>query len=57
MKEGSIFEFYHDEGRSPLELPRKDANEDIMSKVLRDYGWSCAIYIELLMKRSREQKG
>lgn len=51
-KEGSIFELYHDEGKSPLQLPRKDAHGEEVRRVLCDYGWSCAIYIELLLNRN-----
>jgi len=51
-EEGSIFEFYHDEGKSLLQLPRKNGNAEEVSTVLRDYGWSSALYIELLLNRN-----
>lgn len=50
-REGSIFELYHDMGLTPLQLPRKDSAGGPEGSVLRDYGWSCGVYIQLLLEK------
>jgi hypothetical protein len=48
-EDGSIYELYHDMGRSPQELPGKEGYTGYIAAPYRDYGWSCAVFIALAM--------
>ncbi|MFP4052783.1 MAG: amylo-alpha-1,6-glucosidase [Phycisphaerae bacterium] len=54
MECGSIFEFYDDRGQvPPPALPRKGTNDPTKAynQVIFDYGWSCTLYLDMIMRR------
>lgn len=61
MKEGTLFEFYDCNNEvSPLELSRKGPalkpyDENVRTLSIKDYGWTCTLYVALIMEREKER--
>lgn len=62
IKEGSLFEFYDCNNEvSPCELSRKGpalqpADYSVRPMAIADYGWTCTVFVDLIMTRESERK-